>query len=165
MTTNWDYLDLLTAAADCTCPADRMKFVIAFAVSGMCRQVSFHKPFNPILGETYQATYDNGAQVFCEQICHHPPISSWQVTGPSNKYTFYGNGNWSAGIKGNSVKGRQSGVNCVVFNDGSKITYELAGITVKGMLWGQRSVKYGGKMMFIDEINKLHCEIEVDPQP
>eukprot|EP00798_Chlamydomonas_sp_ICE-L_P026889 gene26889-4498_t len=33
------------------------------------------------------------------------------------------------------------------------------------VLWGQRSIKYGGKMMFIVEINKLHCELEVDPQP
>ena len=45
---------------------------------------------------------------------------------------FYGNGNWSAGIKGNAVKGRQTGVNCVSFEDGSKITYELPGIMVKG---------------------------------
>lgn len=33
---------------------DRLRHVVAFAVSGLCRQVSFHKPFNPILGETYQ---------------------------------------------------------------------------------------------------------------
>jgi len=33
------------------------------------------------------------------------------------------------------------------------------------VLWGQRSIKFGGKMMFMDENNKLHCELEVDPQP
>lgn len=37
------------------------------------------KPFNPILGETFQGAYPNGTQVYIEQIAHHPPISSWQV--------------------------------------------------------------------------------------
>lgn len=165
MTTNWEYLDLLVNAANSNDPVERMKYVVAFAVSGLCRQVSFHKPFNPILGETYQSTFSNGVEVYCEQISHHPPISSWQVLEPSGKFMFYGNGNWTAGIKGNYVKGRQTGVNCVQFADGSCITYELPGITVKGVLWGQRCIKYGGEMKFVDEKNKLMCDVEVDPQP
>ncbi|KAF5842676.1 hypothetical protein DUNSADRAFT_5752 [Dunaliella salina] len=165
VTANWDYLDLLNAAADESNPVDRMKYVVAFALSGLCRQVSFHKPFNPILGETYQARYSNGTEIYCEQISHHPPISSWQVVEPSGKFVFFGNGNWHAGIKGNHVKGRQSGINCVRFSDGSTIVYELPGLTVKGVLWGQRCIKYGGEMKFVDQKNKLTCEVEVDPQP
>lgn len=30
-----------------------------------------------------QAVYPNGTQVFCEQISHHPPISSWEVYEPN----------------------------------------------------------------------------------
>eukprot|EP00967_Tisochrysis_lutea_P045130 scaffold54776_cov20-Tisochrysis_lutea.AAC.1 len=48
------------------------------------------------------------------------------------QFVFFGNGNWHAGIKGNHVKGRQSGINCVRFSDGSTIVYELPGLTVKG---------------------------------
>ncbi len=48
------------------------------------------------------------------------------------QFLFFGNGNWTAGIKGNYVKGRQTGINCVQFADGSCIKYELPGITVKG---------------------------------
>jgi hypothetical protein len=73
------------AAASTSDPEERMKLVVAFALSGLCRQVSFHKPFNPILGETYQSSFPNGVQVYCEQISHHPPISSWQVVEPSGK--------------------------------------------------------------------------------
>ncbi len=80
-----EYLDLLVSAANTTDPIDRMKLVVAFAISGLCRQVSFHKPFNPILGETYQSTFANGVEVYCEQISHHPPISSWQVLEPAGK--------------------------------------------------------------------------------
>ncbi|KXZ42669.1 hypothetical protein GPECTOR_125g502 [Gonium pectorale] len=85
LTTNWEYNCLLVAAANAVDPADRMRYLVAFAVSGLCRQVSFHKPFNPILGETYQATYPNGLEVYCEQISHHPPISSWEVYEPGGK--------------------------------------------------------------------------------
>lgn len=71
------------------------------------------------------------------------------------QFQFYGNGNWQAGIKGNSVKGRQTGHNVVEFEDGSKIVYELPGLQVKGVLWGTRVLKYGGEMRFKDERNGL----------
>lgn len=48
-------------------------------IGGLRRQTSTLKPFNPILGETYQAQYSSGLQVHAEQISHHPPVSSWQV--------------------------------------------------------------------------------------
>ena len=48
-------------------------------IGGLRRQTSTLKPFNPILGETYQGQYNSGLQVFAEQISHHPPVSSWQV--------------------------------------------------------------------------------------
>ncbi|EFJ40244.1 hypothetical protein VOLCADRAFT_108254 [Volvox carteri f. nagariensis] len=164
LTTNWEYNSLLVAAARCTDPADRLRFIVAFAISGLCRQVSFHKPFNPILGETYQAVYPNGIEVYCEQISHHPPISSWEVYEPSGKFVFHGNGNWVAGIKGNNVKGRQTGINCVRFaSDDAVVEYELPGLQVKGVLWGVRVLKYSGQMVFKDKKNGLQAVIDVDP--
>ena len=52
---------------------------VAFVIGGLRRQTSTLKPFNPILGETYQGQYNSGLQVLAEQISHHPPVSSWQV--------------------------------------------------------------------------------------
>ena len=52
---------------------------VAFVIGGLRRQTSTLKPFNPILGETYQGQYSSGLRVFAEQISHHPPVSSWQV--------------------------------------------------------------------------------------
>jgi Oxysterol-binding protein len=56
-------------------PVERMKAVIAFVVSGMHQIASQRKPFNPIIGETYQGIYPNGSHVYVEHISHHPPIS------------------------------------------------------------------------------------------
>ena len=43
---------------------------------------SWRKPFNPILGETWEAGLPDGTQIFIEQISHHPPISAFQMNGP-----------------------------------------------------------------------------------
>jgi hypothetical protein len=36
------------------------------------------KPFNPILGETYQGII-GGIPIYFEQISHHPPISAFYM--------------------------------------------------------------------------------------
>lgn len=44
---------------------------------------SWKKPFNPLLGETWQATQGDGrCSIFMEQISHHPPISAFEMLGP-----------------------------------------------------------------------------------
>jgi hypothetical protein len=42
----------------------------------------WRKPFNPILGETWQARLSDGSSIFLEQICHHPPVSAFHMDGP-----------------------------------------------------------------------------------
>ena len=51
---------------------------IAFLISTFHLSTSQQKPFNPILGETYQA-FINGCPLNCEQISHHPAISYFNV--------------------------------------------------------------------------------------
>ena len=33
-------------------------------------------------GETWEATLDDGSEVYFEQISHHPPVSAFQLIGP-----------------------------------------------------------------------------------
>lgn len=60
-------------------PSKEAPTQVAFVIGGLRRQTSTLKPFNPILGETYQGQYSSGLRVYAEQISHHPPVSSWQV--------------------------------------------------------------------------------------
>lgn len=60
-------------------PLERFKDCITSIVSSFHMSVSLWKPFNPILGETFQANFDDGTQISCEHISHHPPISSFLV--------------------------------------------------------------------------------------
>ena len=81
--------------------------MVAFGASGLCRQVSFAKPFNPILGETVNAEYTNGYTLACEQLSHHPPVSAYQLVPADGGFEFYGHAGWSGKVYANTVKGFQ----------------------------------------------------------
>lgn len=154
----------LTAAARTTDPLERFKLVMCFVLAGIHLAPAARKPFNPILGETYEAQFMDGTKIFCEQISHHPPISSWQVTGPGNIYHFYGHGRTSASARGNSLKGYQTGLNCIEFGDGTKLTFTLPVLHIGGVMWGERVLYYEDTISFKDEKNKLQCDVQFNAE-
>jgi hypothetical protein len=48
------------------------------------------KPFNPLLGETYEYVDDN-IEVITEQVSHHPPVSANICRGRKSNYTYWNN--------------------------------------------------------------------------
>ncbi|KAL1304319.1 hypothetical protein AAFC00_000722 [Neodothiora populina] len=94
------YTDLLEIAADRTDSSERMVYVTAFAASEYASTIGrVAKPFNPLLGETYEYVRpDKGYRFFIEQVSHHPPIGAayaeaarWDYYGESSvKSKFYG---------------------------------------------------------------------------
>lgn len=80
---------------------------------------------NPILGETLQASYNDGTLVLAEQISHHPPISSYLVYGPKNNYRFGGYYCYEAKAGLNSVTMINKGRRHVKFYDGQTIEYNF----------------------------------------
>jgi len=155
----------LKRAAESSDAVERMKLVITFLVSGLintCKVMA--KPFNPILGETYQAQYADGTMVYCEQSCHHPPVSMYHVTASDNSWHYYGYGAWTASFRGNAIKGLQKGPNFVEFPAyESQISFNLPEAWVRGMLYGQRLIEYDGRVDFVDEKNGLRCELQFNP--
>jgi len=151
-------------AAESSDPLERLKWVVTFCIAGLHHTCALKKPFNPILGETYQGGFEDGTQVFVEQSSHHPPITSWLVVGPRSLYRFSGAGEWTASFRANSVKGWQSGTFRVDFLDGSRVTFGLPQVNVGGIMWGDRVIDYEGAISFVDEKNKLTCTITM-PNP
>ncbi|XP_054277187.1 oxysterol-binding protein-related protein 3-like isoform X2 [Macrosteles quadrilineatus] len=73
-----EYSELLDKASEMSDPYDRMVYVAAFAVSsyGSSYFRAGSKPFNPLLGETYECIReDKGFRFVAEQVSHHPPVS------------------------------------------------------------------------------------------
>ncbi|GME58719.1 oxysterol binding protein [Neofusicoccum parvum] len=85
-----EYVDLLDTAAERLDACERMVYVAAFAASEYASTIGrVAKPFNPLLGETFEyARPDKGFRFFVEQVSHHPPIgAAW---AESSKWDYYG---------------------------------------------------------------------------
>ncbi|KAJ3140607.1 hypothetical protein HDU90_007909 [Geranomyces variabilis] len=67
----------------------RLAYVAAYAMSNYSSTLGrIQKPFNPVLGETYELVRDDkGFRYLSEQVCHHPPISACHCESPD--YTFW----------------------------------------------------------------------------
>ena len=83
------YCKLLDEAADSDDPDLRLALVCTLAISTYSSNERSKKPFNPILGETWECTFpdvDGGATYVAEQVCHHPPIGAAHAA--SSKWTY-----------------------------------------------------------------------------
>ncbi|KAI0143484.1 oxysterol-binding protein [Xylariaceae sp. FL1272] len=85
-----EYADLLDLAADRTDSIERLLYVAAFAASEFASTIGrVAKPFNPLLGETFEyAREDKGYRFFIEQVSHHPPVGASHAE--SAKWTYWG---------------------------------------------------------------------------
>ncbi|KAL9028916.1 MAG: hypothetical protein Q9196_002778 [Gyalolechia fulgens] len=89
VTEDMEYTDLLDTAADRLDSTERMVYVAAFAASEYASTIGrVAKPFNPLLGETYEYVRpDKGYRFFIEQVSHHPPIGAAWAESP--KWDYY----------------------------------------------------------------------------
>lgn len=135
MTEYMEYARLLRIASEQEDPADRMKYVSAFAVSALASNWErLGKPFNPLLGETYE--YQNSEfRIICEQVgclrllaagsfsqghflhalqvSHHPPVSAFHAD--SENFKFFGSVHPKLKFWGKSVEIQPKGVVTVEF--------------------------------------------------
>uniref|UniRef100_A0A670Y5D0 Oxysterol-binding protein n=1 Tax=Pseudonaja textilis TaxID=8673 RepID=A0A670Y5D0_PSETE len=93
-------------------PVERMKCVAAFAVSAVASQWErTGKPFNPLLGETYELVREDlGFRLISEQVSHHPPISAFYAEGLNNDFIFHGSIYPKLKFWGKSVEAEPKGI-------------------------------------------------------
>ncbi|KAK2489838.1 hypothetical protein MC885_012230 [Smutsia gigantea] len=87
-----EHVHLIRAASRQPQALGRMQCVAAFAVSAVASQWErTGKPFNPLLGETYELIREDlGFRFISEQVSHHPPISAFYSEGLSQDFLFHG---------------------------------------------------------------------------
>ncbi|PVU98704.1 hypothetical protein BB560_000576 [Smittium megazygosporum] len=88
-TEDLEYSNLLDIASKVPKSSDRTMLVAAFAISNYSSTFGrIAKPFNPLLGETFEYVRpDLKYRAFSEQVVHHPPISAFWVEGQN--YDFH----------------------------------------------------------------------------
>lgn len=151
----------LEKAAKATDNLERMKLSICFSLGFSLSYIEMAKPFNPILGETYQA-WINGCPFYCQQTSHHPPISSYLFIGRG--YRVSGNITPEMNLSMNSGVGYNSGECTITFDNDPRYKIYLCspGGNVQGLTYGDRKFNLSGKGFCYDNSGK-YCEITYNP--
>ncbi|KAA3489630.1 oxysterol-binding protein-related protein 3C-like [Gossypium australe] len=71
-----EYSYLLDQADKCEDPYLRLVYASSWAISVYYAYQRTWKPFNPIIGETYEMVNHGGITFISEQVSHHPPMSA-----------------------------------------------------------------------------------------
>ncbi|XP_053570131.1 oxysterol-binding protein-related protein 3 isoform X2 [Bombina bombina] len=157
-----EYSSLLDKAAQTQDPFERMVYIASFAVSAYAS--SFYragsKPFNPVLGETYECIKeDRGYRFVAEQVCHHPPISACHAE--SENFVFYQDIRWKNKFWGKSMEIVPVGTSHLIlprFED----HYEWNKVTscIHNILSGQRWIEHYGEIIIKNTTNNIcHCKV------
>nr|ABF22473.1 oxysterol-binding protein-like protein 3 [Takifugu rubripes] len=143
-----EYSELLDKAADTEDPFERMVLVAAFAVSGYSSTYyrAGSKPFNPLLGETYECIReDKGFCFFSEQVSHHPPISACHCE--SKNFTFWQDVRWKNKFWGKSMEILPIGtVNLTIPRFGDHYEWNKVTTCVHNILSGRRWIEHYGEI-------------------
>ncbi|CAK69397.1 unnamed protein product (macronuclear) [Paramecium tetraurelia] len=150
----------MNKAASLQKPLERMKLSIVALISNYIQANSFLKPLNPILGETFEGGYEDGTQLYCEQISHHPPLSYFLVYGPKKSYKFYGYSLYEAKAGLNSLTILNHGKRTIQFPD-QKIACTFSSEHYSGTFFGTMKNESQGALSFVDEANNLNCIVQL----
>uniref|UniRef100_A0A4W5P9Y8 Oxysterol-binding protein n=1 Tax=Hucho hucho TaxID=62062 RepID=A0A4W5P9Y8_9TELE len=143
-----EYTELLDRAADTEDPYERMAIMAAFVISGYSSTYyrAGSKPFNPLLGETYECIReDKGMCFIAEQVSHHPPISACHAD--SNKFTFWQDVRWKNKFWGKSMEILPIGtVNVMLPSFGDHYEWNKVTTCVHNILSGRRWIEHYGEI-------------------
>jgi len=118
------------------------------------------KPFNPILGETFQARI-GGYKVVAEQTSHHPPITHFEMYSKKDGAVFrvHGYQEYRAQTGANSAVGYAYGPTYFEFADGHVIEMWAPKCEIAGLMMGERTFNWIDSIILKDRKNNLYAEV------
>ncbi|KAK3985701.1 Oxysterol-binding protein-domain-containing protein [Cladorrhinum sp. PSN332] len=164
-----EYADLLDLAADRSDSIERLMYVAAFAASEYASTIGrVAKPFNPLLGETFEYVRpDKNYRFFIEQVSHHPPIGAAWAESP--KWTYYGESSVRSKFYGKSFDVNPLGTWFLKLRPthGGKedyYTWKKVTSSVIGIITGNPVVDNYGPMEIKNWTTGEVCQIEFKPR-
>ncbi|XP_016787054.1 oxysterol-binding protein-related protein 7 isoform X2 [Pan troglodytes] len=137
-------------------------YIAAFAVSAYSS--TYHragcKPFNPVLGETYECERpDRGFRFISEQVSHHPPISACHAE--SENFAFWQDMKWKNKFWGKSLEIVPVGtVNVSLPRFGDHFEWNKVTSCIHNVLSGQRWIEHYGEVLIRNtQDSSCHCKI------
>ncbi|XP_054657820.1 oxysterol-binding protein-related protein 7 isoform X4 [Grus americana] len=157
-----EYSALLDRASRARDPRQRLVYVAAFAVSAYASTYyrAGSKPFNPVLGETYECVRpDRGFRFISEQVCHHPPISACHAE--SDNFIFWQDMRWKNKFWGKSLEIVPVGtVNVQLPRTGDHFEWNKVTTCIHNVLSGPRWIEHYGEVLIRNTRDaSYHCKI------
>ncbi|XP_006818987.1 oxysterol-binding protein-related protein 1-like [Saccoglossus kowalevskii] len=142
-----EHIHLLDKADACQDPIKRLEYVAAFATVACASNLDrVQKPFNPLLGETYEfVRKDMGFRLIAEQVSHHPPVSAFYADSPN--WNFHGSVHPKLKFWGKSVEIQPKGLISVeLTRHGEVYTWQNVNNCVHNIIVGKLWFEQYGQM-------------------
>ncbi|KAJ1903289.1 Oxysterol-binding protein 3, partial [Coemansia sp. IMI 209127] len=155
------YNRLLQKADEMSDSLDRLMYVAAFAISTLSSKKyrAERKPFNPLLGETYEMVDPrSGYRFVSEKVSHHPPVMVCYADSPS--YRFWQDSSGKSKFWGKSMEFIQtSNVHIELLKHHDHFTYCKPSVLVRGLITGNRTVDFAGEMTITNRSTGDRCVV------
>ncbi|KAG9044126.1 hypothetical protein FS837_008740 [Tulasnella sp. UAMH 9824] len=155
MAEDLEYFDLLGQAAASADPVERICLVAAFAVSGYACSLhrASRKPFNPMLGETFEDTRMN---YISEKVSHHPAVMACHASGQG--WEYWATSAAESKFWGRSMEIKNNGTTHVKLA-GSHYTWHKPSSFVRNLLVGEKYLAHEGELVVKDLTSGHRCVI------
>ena len=117
------------------------------------------KPFNPILGETFEIIQPNFRYI-TEQVSHHPPLSAFFIEGEG--YNLTGDTNVKNFFWGGSLEFRAIGLQHLILTKTNEhIVIRRPDNSANNLIMGKLYVDVHGKLEVINKTKDIKCELTI----
>jgi hypothetical protein len=159
----WSFAPLfLNEAAKATNPLQRMKYIMAFAIGGLYVSTKQLKPFNPLIGETFEGQYEDGTKIYIEHISHYPTTSRFYATGKNYKFHGFIDFSTTTSFFGSDIYVHQKGPITVEFPELKEVvTYSLPTVhLLNARAEKNRASQWMNSMIFCDLKNSIKAIVK-----
>uniref|UniRef100_A0A6Q2XWD3 Oxysterol-binding protein n=1 Tax=Esox lucius TaxID=8010 RepID=A0A6Q2XWD3_ESOLU len=157
---------LINKACSLSNSIERMQAVAAFAVSAVASQWDrTGKPFNPLLGETYELIReDQGFRLISEQVSHHPPISAFHAESLTGDFVFHGSIYPKLKFWGKSVEAEPKGtITLELLKHGEVYTWTNPFCCVHNVILGKLWIEQYGTVEILNHSTGDKCVLNFKP--
>uniref|UniRef100_A0A8C7ZVY8 Oxysterol-binding protein n=1 Tax=Oryzias sinensis TaxID=183150 RepID=A0A8C7ZVY8_9TELE len=166
LTEDLEYHELLDKAARCESSLEQMCLVAAFSVSSYSTTVHrTAKPFNPLLGETYELDRleEFGYRSLCEQVSHHPPAAAHHVISQRG-WTLWQEITIASKFRGKYLSIMPLGAIHLQFHSsGNHYVWRKVTSTVHNIIVGKLWIDQSGDIEIVNHRTKEACQLKFSP--
>ncbi|XP_017266199.1 oxysterol-binding protein 2 isoform X1 [Kryptolebias marmoratus] len=166
LTEDLEYSELLDRAARCGSSLEQMCLVAAFSVSSYSTTVHrTAKPFNPLLGETYELDRldEYGYRSISEQVSHHPPAAAHHVTSQRG-WTLWQHITIDSKFRGKYISVMPLGnIHLQFHSSGNHYVWSKVTSTVHNIIVGKLWIDQSGDIDIVNTTTKDTCHLKFSP--